>query len=255
MYQPREYRHWVKGNKLVSFNVIVEETDLYIRASSDLSEIARGFTIECRSQIESYISQNPSFASSLKPLPVAKGAPPIVIEMAYTSRKFGIGPMASVAGAISRFVGSRLLKHTPEVIVENGGDIFINSLKSRVVAIYAGNSPLSGKIGLELKGANNPLGICTSSGTVGHSLSFGKADAVVVIAESATLADAAATAIGNIIIKPEDIPSGIELARKYSDIIGVVIIKDNRLGVWGGIKICRLSGSGHNLDTVTSPNL
>jgi len=256
MYQPRKYRHWVKDKKLVSFNVIVKETDLYIRASSDLNEKARELTLECRGQLEGYIAKYPSFASSLKPLVVDNEAPPIVKEMADASRRFNVGPMASVAGAISQFIGYGLLKHTPEVIVENGGDIFLKTLMDRViVAIYAGSSPLSGKIALEIKSEDTPLGICTSSGTIGHSLSLGKADAVVVVAESATLADAAATAIGNIVVKSEDISAGIELARKNSDIIGLVIIKDDRLGVWGGIKICHLPDPGCSLDTITSPNL
>jgi ApbE superfamily uncharacterized protein (UPF0280 family) len=255
MYQPRQYQHWVQGKELVSFNVAVKETDLYIRASSDLNNEARKLVFDCRNQLEGYITQHPSFASSLKPLPVAEEAPPIVTEMADAARKFGVGPMASVAGAIAQFVGSGLLRHTPEVIVENGGDIFLKSLKDRVVAIYAGKSPLSGRLGLEIKGKDTPLGVCTSSGTVGHSLSLGKADAVVVVAKPATLADAAATAIGNIISQPKDIPAGIDMAQKSHEIIGVLIIKDDRMGVWGKIKICHLPDAEHNLDTVTSPNL
>ena len=255
MYQPRDYRHWVQDRELVSFNVVVKETDLYIRASSDLSIKARKLVLEYRRQMEGYIAQHPSFASSLKPLPVAEEVPPIVREMIDATRKFGVGPMASVAGAIAQFVGCGLLDHSPEVIVENGGDIFINSSRDRVVAIYAGKSPLSGRLGLEIKGEETPLGVCTSSGTVGHSLSLGRADAVVVVAESATLADAAATAIGNIISQAEDIPAGIEMAQKNRELLGVLIIKDDKIGIWGRIKICQLPNSEHNLDTVTSPNL
>ncbi len=255
MYQPRDYRHWVQDRELASFNVVVKETDLYIRASSDLSSEARKLVLKYRNQLEGYISQHTSFASSLKPLPVAEDAPPIVKEMADSARKFGVGPMASVAGAIAQFVGCGLLDHSPEVIVENGGDIFINSSRDRVVAIYAGKSPLSGRLGLEIKGEETPLGICTSSGTVGHSLSLGRADAVVAIADSATLADAAATAIGNIISQPDDIPAGIEMARSNQELIGLLIIKDDKIGICGSIKICQLPCPGHNIDTVTSPNL
>jgi ApbE superfamily uncharacterized protein (UPF0280 family) len=255
MYQPRDYRHWVQDRELVSFNVVVKETDLYIRASSDLSRQARELVLECRKQLEGYIAQHPSFASSLKPLAVAEDAPPIVAEMAGSARKLGVGPMASVAGAIGQFVGCGLLKHTPEVIVENGGDIFIKSLKNRVVAVYAGSSPLSGRLGLEIRAEETPIGICTSSGTVGHSLSLGKADAVVAIADSAALADAAATAIGNIITRPDDIPTGIEMAQNNRELIGVLIIKDNKIGIWGRIKIRQLPNPEHSLDTVTSPNL
>ena len=149
--------------------------------------------------------------------------------------------MASVAGAITEFVGTELLAFSPEVIVENGGDIFLKSLEKRIIGIYAGKSPLTGKIGLEIDGEDTPLGICTSSGTVGHSLSFGKADAVVALSKSATLADAAATAIGNLILQPDDIPSGIEFAQGIEGLKGLLIIKDDKIGLWGKVKICQTS--------------
>jgi len=132
--------------------------------------------------------------------------------------------------------------------VENGGDIYLKTLEKRVVGIYAGQSPLTGKIGLEINGEDTPLGICTSSGTVGHSLSYGKADAVVVLSQSATLADAAATAIGNLIKQSSDIPSGIEFARGTEGLKGLLIIKDDKVGLWGEVKICQ-TGYDNN-DTV-----
>jgi ApbE superfamily uncharacterized protein (UPF0280 family) len=235
VYEPRLYRHWVKDKDLVSFNVVVKETDLYIRASSDLKPEALSLVIKYRTMLERYIEQHPSFLTSLEPVAVADDAPTIVSEMAEAARKAGVGPMAAVAGAIAEFVGRELL--APEVIIENGGDIYIKSLKKRLIGIYAGQSPLSSKIALEIKGEETPLGICTSSGTVGHSLSFGKADAAIVLSKSATLADAAATAIGNIIVQPADITRGIELARSISGVSGVIIIKDDKMGLWGEVKI------------------
>ena len=240
MYQPRTYRHWVQGQGLVSFHVVVKETDLYIRASSDLKiEEARNLVLKYRRILEEYIERHPSFATSLEPLTVDEDAPAIIGEMANASAKVDVGPMAAVAGAIAQFVGEELLSHSSEVIIENGGDIYLKSLKDRTVAIYAGGSPLSGKIGLEIKAAETPLSICTSSGTVGHSLSLGKADAVVVASKSATLADAAATAIGNIIIRPDDIAAGIEFAKHIEGLLGVVIIKDDKIGIWGNLTIFR----------------
>ena len=112
----------------------------------------------------------------------------------------------------------------------------------RVVGIYAGDSPLSGKIGLEIDTKDTSLGICTSSGTVGHSLSYGKADAVVVTALSTALADAAATAIGNKVKTAEDITEAIEFGGSISEIKGLVIIKDDAIGVRGDIKLCQTSG-------------
>ncbi len=237
MYEPRAYRHWVKDKDLVSFNVVVKETDLYIRASSNLEPEDLKLVMKYRNLLERYIEQHPSFLTSLEPIAVADNAPAIVSEMAEAARKAGVGPMAAVAGAIAELVGRELLALSPEVIIENGGDIYIKSLKERRIGIYAGQSPLSGKIALEIKAEETPMGICTSSGTVGHSLSFGKADAAIVLSRSATLADAAATAIGNIIIQPGDIPLGIELARSIDGVSGVIIIKDDKMGLWGEVKI------------------
>ncbi len=237
MYQPRTYRHWVKGNNLVAFNVVVKETDLYIRARTNLKRKALKLVLKYRDLLEKYIERHPSFLTSLEPLDVGDDAPRIITEMAETARRVGIGPMAAVAGAIAEFVGSQLLDSSPEIIVENGGDIYLRSLENRLIGIYAGKSPLTGKVGLEIKGQDTPMGICTSSGTVGHSLSFGQADAVIVLSKSAALADAAATAIGNLIIKPDDIPKGIEFARGIDGLSGVVIIQSDKIGMWGEVKI------------------
>ncbi len=237
MYQPRTYRHWIKDEGLIAFGVVVEETDLYIRASSNLHRKAHKSVLKYRNTLETYIERNPDFLTSLEPLNVGPDAPRIVKEMAEAASKVGVGPMAAVAGAIAEFVGKELLAFSPEIIVENGGDIFLKSQWKRTIGIYAGDSPLTGKIGLEIEAKDTPLGICTSSGTVGHSLSFGKADAVVTLSASAALADAAATAIGNLVSQPEDIQKGIDFAGGVEGLKGVVIIKDDKLGVWGRVKI------------------
>ncbi len=238
MYEPRTYRHWIKGGDLISFNVVVKETDLYIRASTNLKSKARKLVLKYRHALERYIERHPAFLTSLKPLPVDDNAPHIVKAMSEAASKAAVGPMASVAGAIAEFVGTELLAFTPEIIVENGGDIYLKSLGKKIIGIYAGESPLSGKIELEIDGADTPLGICTSSGTVGHSLSYGKADAVIVLSQSATLADAAATAIANLIKQPSDIPGGIERAKSIEGVSGVIIIQGDKTGLWGKVKIC-----------------
>jgi hypothetical protein len=241
MYQPRTYRHWITGKDLVAFNVTMKETDLYIRANKNLRSKALKLVLKYRGLIERYIERHPAFLSSLEPLPVTGDAPLIVKAMLEVTSKVGVGPMAAVAGAIAEFVGTDLAAFSPEVIIENGGDIYIKSLSQRVVGIYAGKSPLTGKLGLEIKAEETPLGVCTSSGTVGHSLSFGRADAVVVLSPSATLADAAATAIGNTIKQVNDIPHGIEFAQSIAGLKGLIIIKDDKMGVWGEVKICPTS--------------
>jgi ApbE superfamily uncharacterized protein (UPF0280 family) len=145
--------------------------------------------------------------------------------------------MASVAGALAEQVGTELLDHTTQVIVENGGDIFLKVSRDITVGIYAGNSPLSNKLAVKIPFASTPLGVCTSSGTVGHSLSFGRADAVTVIAGSAALADATATSIGNRVKVAGDIEHGLDIVQHIEGIAGALIIVDDKFGVWGDIEI------------------
>lgn len=237
-FQPRTYRHWIEGKDLVAFSVTEKETDLYVRATSNLQRKAHRLVLKYRYQLEGYIKRNPAFQTSLEPVDVPEYAPAIVREMAAAGHKAGVGPMAAVAGAIAECVGRELLTYTPEIIVENGGDIFLKILKNRVVGIYAGDSPLTGKIGLEIDARETPLGVCTSSGTVGHSLSYGRADAVVVVAASTALADAAATAIGNRVKKSGDADIALEFARGIGGLKGVVIVTGEKVSVRGDIKLC-----------------
>jgi ApbE superfamily uncharacterized protein (UPF0280 family) len=104
-----------------------------------------------------------------------------VREMADATREVGVGPMAAVAGAIAESVGKELLPYSDEVIVENGGDIFLKTSKERFIGVYAGKSKFTKKIAFSILPDETPLGVCTSSGTVGHSLSFGYADGRRVI--------------------------------------------------------------------------
>jgi ApbE superfamily uncharacterized protein (UPF0280 family) len=234
-YIERNYRDLIKGKDLVSFQIKEEESDLYIRASQELTSYARQALLRFRGQIKDYIYSHPLFESTLLPYPREGEAPEIIDSMIQAAIWCGVGPMAAVAGAIAEFVGKELLNYSSEVIVENGGDIFIKSNQERKVSIFAGESPLSQKIILKIETPKNYVGVCTSSGTVGPSLSFGKADAVTVISDSVLLADAAATAIGNMIKTKKDIEQGLIYAQKIKSIKGVVIIKEDKMGLWGDI--------------------
>lgn len=237
MDQPRTYRNWIRDGDLISFHVAVKETDLYLRAKRNLREEALRAIVEYRTSLEQYIELHPQFLTAMEPIPVAEDAPQMVREMAEAAQRVGVGPMASVAGAIAERVGRELMKLSPEVIVENGGDIFLHIQRKRTVGVYAGDSPFSGGLALEIEPEGTPMGICTSSGTVGHSISLGRADAVIVLSQSTALADAAATATANTVKKVGDIPSGIAFARGILGLRGVVIIKDDRIGVWGQVKL------------------
>jgi hypothetical protein len=226
---------------LVSFTAIVKESDLFIRAQRNLKQKALKATSKCRTSLENYIRHSPSFLTALKPIPVAEDAPQVVKEMTRAAEKVGVGPMAAVAGAIAEYVGRELLPLSSQVIVENGGDLFLKVSQRRFVGIYAGESPFTGRVALEIEPEETPLGICTSSGTVGHSLSFGTADAVIVLSPSTALADTAATAIGNIIKEASAIPRGIEFAQGIEGIKGVVIIKGSKIGLWGKVRLSDVS--------------
>lgn len=234
------YREWVKAGDLISFELRFKETDLLVRADRDLKRKAYKLVVKYRKILEDYLCKNPLFLHSLSPVDVEVDAPALIKEMARAGKLTDVGPMASVAGAIAEFVGRGLLNYSEEVIVENGGDIFMKLKKNRTVAIYAGDSPLSGRIGIEVMPAMTPCGICTSSGKVGHSLSFGKADAVTVVSKSAILADALATALANKVRNPEGIQKVIDSAFKIEGIIGLVIIVDDKIGFKGGLTICKI---------------
>ncbi len=240
MYEKRTYRNLVKTDDLVKFEVIVKETDLLVRAERDLSNETRESVLKYRRQIEAYIEMNPEFQRSLIPLKDDPYAPEIVREMIQTSQLAQVGPMAAVAGAIAEFVSKDLFPISKEVIVENGGDIYLATSKERTIGIFAGDSLLSLKIGIVIGPEDSPLGVCTSSGTIGHSLSFGKADAVCILSKSAALADAAATAIGNIVKEKKDIELGLERGKGIEGVSGVLIIVGEKMGVWGNITLTQL---------------
>ena len=240
MYEPRTYRHWIKDSDLISFNVVAKQTDLYIRARRNFKNKALTSLLKHRAPLERYIAYHPLFLTTLNLYQAEEDAPAIVKEMAKASQIAGVGPMAAVAGAIAEAVGRDLIPFSPEVIVENGGDIFLKILQKRVVGIYAGQSPFTGKIALEITPRETPLGICTSSAAIGHSLSLGSADAVTVTSSSTALADAAATAIGNMVKDTEDIPKAMEKAQGIKGLQGILIIKGDNIGIWGKVRIVPL---------------
>ena len=240
MYEKRTYRNLVKTDDLIKFEVIVKETDLLVRAERDLSKETRESVLRYRHQLETYIAMNPQFQESLVPLTDDPYAPEIVQEMIRTSQLARVGPMAAVAGAMAEMVSRDLLKLTKEVIVENGGDIYLATSRERTIGIFAGNSALSLKIGIVISPEESPLGVCTSSGRVGPSLSLGKANAVCLLSKSAALADAAATAVGNVVKEKKDIEVGLERGREIAGILGALIIVEEKVGVWGNIKLTQI---------------
>jgi hypothetical protein len=233
----RIYRTSMARGGLMSFQVKIHETDLMVLANQEYQDVATAVVLQERRQLEHYIASHPGFLESLRPWPEDPLAPRLVKEMIQAGARVNVGPMAAVAGAIAAAVGQALLDHSPEVIVENGGDIFLKISRPATVALYAGHSPLSMKVGILIAAAMTPLGVCTSSGTVGHSLSLGRADAACVLAADTALADAAATALGNRVKVPADIPAALEWLADTPDILGGVVIAGDKLGAWGELEL------------------
>ncbi len=242
-YQERTYRRWIETD-LHTFEVSVGESDLMISAERPLGQLAERALSQARAALRTYLASDPAFQEALHPRDALPGAPEIVIAMSEAARLCGVGPMAAVAGAVAESVGRALLEESEQVIVENGGDIFLQAKQGRMAAIYAGASPLSGKLGVRISRVGQPVGLCTSSGTVGHSLSFGKADAAIVLATSAALADAAATALGNRIQTADDIDASLTWLKRIEGALGGVAVVGDHIGAWGEIEFVRMPHSG-----------
>jgi ApbE superfamily uncharacterized protein (UPF0280 family) len=235
-YQERTYRHHILKNNLKSYQVTVRETDLFISSDVELKQAALQSVHRHRAHLESYIAVHPEFLSALSPLKNDDLAPDIVRDMLNAARLAGVGPMAAVAGAVAQRVGWDLLRLTPNVIVENGGDIFLKCNEEVKIGIFAGESPLSHKLAIRIHPEETPTGVCTSSATVGPSLSFGRADAVCVKSVSVALADAAATAIGNRVKTKKDIKKALAFGAQIRDVLGIIIIIGEDLGAWGNFE-------------------
>jgi ApbE superfamily uncharacterized protein (UPF0280 family) len=241
-YRERSYRRRICCNGLRSFQVVCQETDLMIQADCLLDGLAREQVLACRGHIEAYIRRYPDFATTLVPWEAEALGPEIVRAMIHAGGAAGVGPMAAVAGAVAEAVGRQLLNYSHRVVVENGGDVFLKTEGPVVAGLFAGDSPLSMNVGLRLPDAHEGIGLCTSSATVGHSLSTGSADAVCVVSRSCALADAAATAIGNRVRSPGDIKPAIVSGRQIDGVMGIVVVIGREMGAWGQVELVPLKG-------------
>jgi ApbE superfamily uncharacterized protein (UPF0280 family) len=240
MHQHRTYRKLMYEKDMVSFRVVVKETDLYVHAAEALKDVTKELVLKHRGYIETFIARYPMFSQTMSPWRIGGPLPAIIRDMIDAGDKAGVGPMAAVAGAIAERVGIDLLSYSDDVIIENGGDVFLKTRGPVTIGVFAGSSPLSLRIGLRLDTTESPLSVCTSSGTVGHSTSFGKADAVSVVAASCSLADAAATAICNRIKHQEHIQSAIDFGKEIEGVMGIIAIIHDAVGMWGELDIVPL---------------
>jgi len=241
------------GSRFRGFQASYKETDLWIGvdpASYDgrMEDFAASRARSYRLELESYCARRPEFLSSLAPIADDLSAPKIARVMMAATAAAGVGPMASVAGAVADFVGADLDAEfgCREIVVENGGDLWMKFAEAIDAAVFAGTSPLSGKVGVSIPPELSPLGLCTSSGTVGPSLSLGRADAAMIAARAdaaatlsraAALADAWATALGNAVGSEDDIERALDLTAGASGLVSALVVKGGRMGIRGELRL------------------
>lgn len=239
-FHPRTYRTQFNTARFNGFEVEHLETDLWIGVDPgsfqpEMKTVALNKIKSLRNKLDQYIVAEPFFKKSLKPFQPTATAPNEAVEMAVAAEKAGIGPMSTVAGLFAREVGETLLQNfsIAEMVIENGGDIYVLLKNELTLSVFAGESILSERVGLVIPPEKSKLGICTSAGTVGPSLSYGKADAVVVVCEDVLVADAFATAFGNKVKSANDVERVINQSNKYPEILSLLIICEDKIGIKG----------------------
>lgn len=227
----------MKANNLFKQTFQFKETNCTLISDSEYSiERAIASIKHHRRQLEIYIRENPKFLYALSPVHVENG-PKIVKLMAEYTEKANVGPMAAVAGVLADLaVEEMLLAGSKVAVVENGGEVSAVSNKPMDVVLLAGDHALSRRFGFRL--TEFPTGLATSSGLYSHALSFGEAEAVTIFAVNAGLADAVATAIGNL-IKGENyrevVKKGIQKAISIDGVKGALIIYRDFVGFSGQV--------------------
>lgn len=196
------------------------------------SEIVRQRTI-----LEGYIQRYPEFRHHLEPMELHSDAPEIARQMSRAAEKVGgVGPMAAVAGAMAQCAAEAGLQAgASEVLVDNGGDIYLQTRDSVVIGLYSGATALSDRLAFSLEASDTPLAICSSSGRMGHSMSLGCCDLATVVAKDAALADAAATHAANLVKDVGDVDIVLEMIASIEGVDGVLIIQDDRIGLVGQV--------------------
>ncbi|MFP4084019.1 MAG: UPF0280 family protein [Desulfonatronovibrio sp.] len=218
--------------------IVVEQSDLYIISKTDLRSHVLDRLNKIRRDIKGYILLSPEFSHSLIPVETDEKAPAIVRAMAGASRLFGVGPMAAVAGAIAQDIADHGSKISPDILVENGGDIFMHSSRDRVVGLLPHpDEPLA--LGIKISGKETPCAVCSSSATIGHSLSLGQGDLVTVRSRSGAVADAGATFLCNMLRSRKSLKKINQMQEELQQkgITGVLAQLDHELVVWGEMEL------------------
>lgn len=235
-HSQRFYRHRVPSWG-ISFNVKHHASDLHIIADSNLYDTAYSMLARLREDLDAHIKLHQDFLYSLSPVEEPEDSPEIASMMYRASQLTDTGPMAAVAGAIAELTGRELLKSSGAVVVENGGDIWLSVPDPVIIAVYAKNIYFRDNIALQINARQMPCAVCTSTSKLGHSLSFGKADSVTIIAADGALADAAATMTCNMVQDENDMETALDRALSVPGVTGGLIVFRDKLALQGDIEL------------------
>jgi ApbE superfamily uncharacterized protein (UPF0280 family) len=231
MLRPRTYRTFTHHEAV-------------LRICCDRFDVVTAAIVRQRHVLEEYIGRHRSFRTALAPLDVQAEAPEVARRMAGAARRAGVGPMAAVAGAMAQLAAeAALAAGAEEAIVDNGGDIYLKAVAPVLVALGTGTTGLATRLAFSVRPEETPLAICSSSGRMGHSMSFGRCDLATVVATDAALADAAATQAANRVKIPADVDVALERIMAIEGVAGVLLVQDDRVGLAGRLpRLVRTTG-------------
>lgn len=225
--------------------------DTNLRVACEAFDLVTQTVVEERRKLERYIGRHPEFKTTLIPVVLLAEAPEVARRMAVAATLTGLGPMASVAGALAQMgVEAAMAAGCREAIVENGGDLFIHSDTEVTIGLYAGDNAIGNQLAFRINPQNLPLSLCSSSSTMGHSLSFGQCDLATVIAKDGALADSAVTLVCNLIKTEHDLTPVLNDVGAIPGIGGIFAVKNQKIGMWG-----QLPDLVRNEDTTTKKKI
>jgi uncharacterized protein len=236
IYERKTYRNKIPLGQSVNFEVEVRETNLHVQAHSDLSAKTKDSVFRYRYQVEEYLRQHPAFRETASPIQIYGSAPEIVRYADLASRSTGVAPMSCMSGAMADFVGRDLAVDSANLVVSSGGDAFVKSSFPMEIYLYAGGSPLDGRIVIALPTLKNCFGVSTF--VPGRGI-----HAVTVLSRSACWASAFSKDIGDRFLAGESLSSVLKRAEAYTDVGGVVIIAGEKVVVGGEMVLRSADGN------------
>jgi ApbE superfamily uncharacterized protein (UPF0280 family) len=233
------YRKNISVKGKYSYRLKYKYTDLFITCDREISKEVKEPVVSFYNGLEEVLSRHEVFGKSLTPVKIIDNYPPIIKKMCRAAEVFKVGPMAAVAGAVCDRIAQSISGSCDFLMIENGGDVYIKSSIPVSAVLFSSSRYFRDRLNIRITADTTPCGLCSSSGIIGHSLSLGKSDLVTVMSESTVMADTAATAIANSIKEKADVDKALAHYRDYKQIKGLIIIKDDRLAIWGELQLVK----------------